>query len=121
MEPFASQPPSSRAIRKHARRKNGRANIIRRRRTAVLSIVGLLAVVSVAAQGYPATQGDRYHRERVAQMLPPLMAFDFRLKYEFIQKSGVKATPDDLDRQTQLLGHLPRKFENFVKEAKVAF
>jgi hypothetical protein len=54
-------------------------------------------------------------------MLPPLTAFDFRLMYEFIQKSGLKATPADFDRQTQLLGHPARKFEDFVKEAKVAF
>jgi hypothetical protein len=63
---------------------------------------------------------DEWERQ-AAQMLPPLTAFDFRLMYEFIQKSGLKATPADIDRQTQLLGHPPRKFEDFVKEAKVAF
>jgi hypothetical protein len=63
---------------------------------------------------------DEWERQ-AAQMLPPLMAFDFRLMYEFIQKSGLKATPADFDRQTQLLGHPARKFEDFVKEAKVAF
>ena len=61
---------------------------------------------------------DEWERQ-AAQMLPPLMAFDFRLMYEFIQESGLKATPADFDRQTQLLGHPPRKFEDFVKEAKV--
>ena len=63
---------------------------------------------------------DEWERQ-AAQMLPPLMAFDFRLMYEFIQKSGLKGTPADFDRQTELLGHPPRKFEDFVKEAKVAF
>ena len=35
---------------------------------------------------------DEWERQ-AAQMLPPLMAFDFRLMYEFIQKSGLKRPP----------------------------
>ena len=40
---------------------------------------------------------------------------------EFIQKSGLKATPADFDRPNPTPRPPPRKFEDFVKEAKVAF
>ena len=72
--------------------------------------------------GLRSSQPRHFHRaDQLGENLIDLLAFDFRLMYEFIQKSGLKATPADFDRQTRLLGHPPRKFEDFVKEAKVAF
>ena len=50
------------------------------------------------------------------QYLPAWMAFDFRLMYKLFQDKGFKATPADIHRQTDLLGHAPRSFENFVTE-----
>jgi uncharacterized protein YbjT (DUF2867 family) len=55
------------------------------------------------------------------QYLPPWMVFDFRLMYDFFQKSGLKATAADVDRVTRLLGHAPRSFENFAAETASAW
>lgn len=58
---------------------------------------------------------DAWEQE-ARQMLPPWMAFDFRLVYAFFQEQGLKATPVDIERQDRLLGHPPRSFEAFAKE-----
>jgi len=50
------------------------------------------------------------------QFLPAWMVFDFRLMYKFFQDKGFKATPADIDRQTNLLGHAPRSFDDFAME-----
>ena len=50
------------------------------------------------------------------QYLPAWMVFDFRLMYAFFQEKGFKATPSDLERLMQLLGHAPRTFEDFAQE-----
>jgi uncharacterized protein YbjT (DUF2867 family) len=50
------------------------------------------------------------------QYLPAWMAFDFRLMYTFFQEKGLKATHADIERQTNLLGHAPRSFEEFTAE-----
>lgn len=55
------------------------------------------------------------------QYLPAWMVFDFRMMYAFFQKNGLKATPADIDRQTRLLGHPPRRFEDFAKETAAAW
>ncbi|MFZ5623518.1 MAG: SDR family oxidoreductase [Gemmatimonadota bacterium] len=59
---------------------------------------------------------DEWERQAIAAGLPPALAFDFRRMYEFFQQEGLKATPHDVDRQTRLLGHAPRRFVDFVKE-----
>jgi uncharacterized protein YbjT (DUF2867 family) len=50
------------------------------------------------------------------QSLPAWMVFDFRLMYSFFQDKGLKATQSDRDRLTKLLGHPPRRFEDFAIE-----
>lgn len=50
------------------------------------------------------------------QYMPGWMAFDLKLMYEFFQKEGLKATAEDIDRQTKLLGHAPRGFTEFARE-----
>lgn len=50
------------------------------------------------------------------QYMPGWMAFDLKLMYEFFQKEGLKATTEDIERQTKLLGHAPRGFEAFARE-----
>lgn len=50
------------------------------------------------------------------QLLPAWMAFDFRLMYSFFQDKGFMATQSDIERQTNLLGHAPRSFEDFAME-----
>lgn len=50
------------------------------------------------------------------QFQPAWMVFDFRLMYKFFRDKGFKATPADVDLQTNLLGHAPRSFEDFAME-----
>ncbi|MBC5773036.1 NmrA family NAD(P)-binding protein [Pontibacter sp. KCTC 32443] len=50
------------------------------------------------------------------QYLPSWMVFDFRLMYEFFQNYGLKATSEDIERLTKVLGHAPRRFEDFAIE-----
>jgi len=50
------------------------------------------------------------------QYMPAWMVFDFKLMFAFFQKHGLKATPADLERLTKLLGHQPRRFDDFAKE-----
>jgi uncharacterized protein YbjT (DUF2867 family) len=59
--------------------------------------------------------------EQSVQYLPAWMAFDFRLMYEYFNKEGLKATPEDIARQTKLLGHAPRSFEAFAQETAKAW
>ena len=53
--------------------------------------------------------------------LPPLLVFDLRLMYAFFQERGLKATPEDVERQTALLGHAPRRFDAFAAETARAW
>jgi uncharacterized protein YbjT (DUF2867 family) len=53
--------------------------------------------------------------------LPAFAAFDFRLMYAFFQEKGLKATPADIARLTALLGHPPRRFDDFAAETARAW
>ncbi|MEO8585224.1 MAG: NmrA family NAD(P)-binding protein [Acidobacteriota bacterium] len=53
--------------------------------------------------------------------LPAFAVFDFRLMYAFFQEKGLKATPADLERLTALLGHAPRRFDEFAAETARAW
>jgi uncharacterized protein YbjT (DUF2867 family) len=55
------------------------------------------------------------------QYLPEWMVFDFRMMYEHFQREGLKATPEDLERQTKLIGHPPRSFAAFTVETAAAW
>jgi uncharacterized protein YbjT (DUF2867 family) len=59
--------------------------------------------------------------EQVRGMLPDEIAFDYRLMFEFFQRHGCRATTDELDRVAKLLGHEPRRYEDFVRETAVAW
>jgi uncharacterized protein YbjT (DUF2867 family) len=48
--------------------------------------------------------------------LPPSMLYDFKMMYAFFQAHGLKATANDIARQTALLGHAPRKFSDYTAE-----
>ncbi len=58
---------------------------------------------------------DAWEQQSLAYM-PAWMVFDFRLMYAFFQEKGLKATPADLERLTALLGHAPRRFDEFAAE-----
>jgi hypothetical protein len=44
------------------------------------------------------------------------MTFDFKLMYAFFQENGLKATPKDMERQRELQGREPKRYEDFVEE-----
>jgi uncharacterized protein YbjT (DUF2867 family) len=48
--------------------------------------------------------------------LPASMLFDFKMMYAFFQAHGLKASGNDIARQTALLGHPPRKFLDYATE-----
>lgn len=58
---------------------------------------------------------DAWEKQSLA-FLPAISVFDFRLMYAFFQEKGLRATPEDLARLTALLGHPPRRFEEFAAE-----
>lgn len=58
---------------------------------------------------------DAWEKQSLAY-LPAFAAFDFRLMYAFFQEKGLKATPADVARLTALLGHSPRRFDDFAAE-----
>lgn len=58
---------------------------------------------------------DAWEKQSLA-FLPALLVFDFRLMYAFFQEKGLKAAPDDVARLTALLGHPPRRFDEFAAE-----
>lgn len=55
------------------------------------------------------------------QMMPAWMVFDFRRMYQFFQESGLRGTEEAVERQTELLGHPPRRFEDFARELAQAW
>jgi uncharacterized protein YbjT (DUF2867 family) len=48
--------------------------------------------------------------------MPAWQVFDFKMMFAFFQKQGLKASPEAIARQTQLLGHAPRPFTEFAAE-----
>lgn len=54
--------------------------------------------------------------QQMSGMLPAWMAFDFRLMYEHFRTHGLRATVEDVERQTALIGHPPRRFDDFAAE-----
>lgn len=63
---------------------------------------------------------DAWEKQSLAYM-PAFMVFDFRLMYAFFQEKGLKAAPDDVARLTALLGHAPRRFDEFAAETARAW
>lgn len=72
------------------------------------------------AVAYGGDDMDAWERQALA-MLPAWMVFDFRLMYEHFQRHGLRATPQDIARQTTLLGHAPRGFDDFARETAQAW
>jgi len=63
---------------------------------------------------------DAWEKQSLA-FLPAWMVFDFRLMYAFFQEKGLKASPADVTRLTALLGHAPRRFDEFAAETARAW
>ncbi len=48
--------------------------------------------------------------------MPDWLVFDFKLMFDFFQQNGFQATKSDINQLTEVLGHPPRRFEDFARE-----
>lgn len=48
--------------------------------------------------------------------MPAWLVHDLKIMYGYFIKNGLKAEPGDLETLTEILGHPPRRFEDFAKE-----
>ncbi|MBR0346013.1 MAG: NmrA/HSCARG family protein [Rudaea sp.] len=55
--------------------------------------------------------------KRMKTMVPAWHALDLRLMLDRYQADGASATADDVGRLTRLLGHAPRSYRNFARDA----
>ncbi|HXF59845.1 MAG TPA: NmrA family NAD(P)-binding protein [Candidatus Saccharimonadales bacterium] len=69
---------------------------------------------------YPGEDMDAWEKE-TAKAMPAWFAFDIRNMYEHFQKEGLRATPAEIETLTKILGHAPRRFEDFVRETAEAW
>lgn len=64
---------------------------------------------------YAGNDLDAWEKQSL-QYLPAWLVFDLKLMYGVFQEKGFKAMPADIERQTRMLGHTPRGFEDFTRE-----
>jgi len=69
---------------------------------------------------YPGEDMDAWEKE-TGKAMPAWFAFDIRNMYEHFQKEGLRATPEEIETLTKILGHAPRRFEDFVRETAEAW
>jgi len=55
------------------------------------------------------------------QYMPAWMVFDYKQMYAFFQDKGFGGTPEDVARQTKLIGHPPRRFEDYARETAASW
>ncbi len=55
--------------------------------------------------------------QMVRNIMPDWRVRDLRIMYRFFQDHGTAAGKADLEKQLKLLGHTPRSFDDFAKEA----
>jgi uncharacterized protein YbjT (DUF2867 family) len=65
---------------------------------------------------YPGEAMDQFE-EQMRQKTPSWMAYDFRMMFQGYLERGFAAEEGDLETLTKLLGHLPRRYEDFAREA----
>jgi uncharacterized protein YbjT (DUF2867 family) len=53
---------------------------------------------------------------QVGPFLPAWLLEDLKIMYAFFQREGLRASTEDLARQALVLGHPPRRFEDFCRE-----
>ena len=58
---------------------------------------------------------DKYEQQ-LRGMLPSWSAFDFRMMFQGYLERGFAAEPGDIETLTILLGHAPRRYEDFAQE-----
>lgn len=55
--------------------------------------------------------------EQMRKQLPSWAAYDFRMMFQGYLERGFAATAEDIATLTKLLGHAPRRYEDFAREA----
>ena len=63
---------------------------------------------------------DKYEKQ-LRGMLPSWSAFDFRMMFQGYLERGFVAEPGDIETLTALLGHAPRRYEDFAQETVAAW
>lgn len=53
-------------------------------------------------------------------IMPAWQVRDLSIMYDYFQREGLLATQQEIDEVTTLLGHTPRRFDDFVQEALAA-
>jgi uncharacterized protein YbjT (DUF2867 family) len=64
---------------------------------------------------YPGEAMDRFE-EQLRQTVPSWMAYDFRVMFQGYLERGFAAEEGDIAILTKLLGHAPRRYEDFARE-----
>lgn len=59
--------------------------------------------------------------EQMRQMMPPWAAFDLRMMFQGYLERGFVAGDGDVKAFTQLLGHPPRRYEDFARETALGW
>jgi len=68
--------------------------------------------------GRPVQSGEdlKAWSAQMSQFLPVWMVRDLEIMYDHFQRHGLLATPAEIDTITRVLGHPPRRYEDFVRE-----
>jgi uncharacterized protein YbjT (DUF2867 family) len=70
--------------------------------------------------GYPGEDLDSFE-EQTRKSAPSWSAFDIRMMFQGYLERGFVAEDGDVETLTRLLGHQPRRYENFAKETVEAW
>ncbi len=69
---------------------------------------------------YPGDNMDAFE-EQMRKQAPSWSAFDIRMMFQGYLKRGFVAEPGDLETLTELLGHSPRRYEDFARQTTLAW
>lgn len=69
---------------------------------------------------YPGDDLEAWEQQQ-PDFMPGWMVFDFKHMLALFQQHGLKATDEDLEQLTRLLGRPPRSFESFAEETAAAW
>ena len=70
---------------------------------------------------YAGDDMDSWEKQNLSYGIPPVLAYDFRLMYEWFQTKGLKASKEDVAKLTTVLGHAPRNYTDYVTELAKAW
>jgi uncharacterized protein YbjT (DUF2867 family) len=69
---------------------------------------------------YPGEDMDAFEKQ-MREKSPAWSAFDIRMMFQGYLERGFVAGPGDLDTLTELLGHPPRRYEDFARQTVLAW